>query len=337
MKTYEEMADDVFRKIDRYEKDRKERIKYFRSGAVIAAGLLVAVCTLVNMGAPAYARKIPLIGKVFSYLQDNLDISGYYSEYAYEVGETAENNGVSITLSELYCDGDNLYISYLVESEKLSKLYDESCTDKQLDFESNLYVSSEGMNKKLNDFGARGIEGEFIDNNTFAGIEIISLYDGEVFPDTFNLRIDIDYVGVIKKEQTKKNAIFGPWQFDIKVNVNHEDTKVIYPNVTKGGYGIDKVIVTPVMITVYTSYPNVYQDSINYTVDAYSDISEGEEIIQSGVYGDTTGASKIPRNRVGEEFTIYVYEMDSLGDDEAAGIREDVEKHAIVSTTIKLQ
>lgn len=338
MKTYEEMADDVFKKIDIYKKERQERIKYSRRAIVIAAGLFFVTCTIINMGIPAYARKIPYIGKVFSYIQDNLDITGYYSEYAFEVGDTAVNNGVSITLSEVYCDGNNLYISYLIESEKLSELYDGSCADNQLDFSSKMYASSEGIRKKIDQrVGTRGIVGEFLDNDTFAGVETISLFDEDVFPDSFDLSVDINQVGVIKKDQSKKDIIFGSWHFDIKVNVNHEDTRVIYPNVSENGYGIDRVIITPIMITVYTSYPDIYWDNIDYTVDAYSDLSVDENIIQYGVYDHTISEQRIPRCRVGKEFSIYVYERTSLDIDEDTDVRREIEKHAIISTTIKLQ
>lgn len=72
----------------------------------------------MGMPNPVLAQKIPFIGKVFEYLQEQLDFSGLYSHYAVDQGDVANSSGLKVTISESYCDGLNLYISYEIKSEK---------------------------------------------------------------------------------------------------------------------------------------------------------------------------------------------------------------------------
>ena len=87
---------------------------------------IVAVCATfvfmffaaINIWAPVQARTIPFLGNAFAFVQDKLDFAGLYSNYAFEIGDTATDNGIAVTLSEIYCDGTGLYVGFVVESEK---------------------------------------------------------------------------------------------------------------------------------------------------------------------------------------------------------------------------
>ena len=81
------------------------------TGAICATIALILALGIAN---PALAAKLP-IGNVFEAIEKNLFFPGNYSQYATSVNETTTSNGVDITLSEILCDGQYLYVTYIVE------------------------------------------------------------------------------------------------------------------------------------------------------------------------------------------------------------------------------
>ena len=65
------------------------------------------------------------------------------------------------------------------------------------------------------------------------------------------------------------------------------------------GHTIDSVLVSPVMATIYTSYPDIYGDTVDYSVVVLGDKSD-ENIGRIAIYGKTDGITKVPR----EEYAI---------------------------------
>lgn len=335
MKTYEEMAESVLNRIRIYEAEKKESRRAIRIGTAITAAAIVVIMTLFNISLPVYARGIPILGSVFAYIQDNLDFMGLYSSYAYEVGEKTRDRDVEITLSEVYCDGYNLFISYIVESDKFAAMLkkDEGYSSSQLNYYGKNSIIYDGKEKELDGFGITGIEGRFVDDRTFAGVETLSLGE-ERFPDAFTLRISVSSVGLIG---IKQDMISGKWQFNIPVERNDEDVITYDINVTENGHTIDKAVVSPIMITIYTSYPDLYFGTVNYRVMTYSDISPLKDTSQMGEFAATSGYIKIPRDRVGKGMDIYVIDASKLKEGESTDDRDTVEKYAIVSAHINPQ
>lgn len=115
-------------------KVRKRRKVFFRSctAAAAAAALFSGVC-ITN---PAFAAQIPLVGHVFEEIGQSLGFSGDFSKYAkpLEESETAANvektadnetgaasetkNGMTVTLSEVYCNDVALYVSMILQTEE---------------------------------------------------------------------------------------------------------------------------------------------------------------------------------------------------------------------------
>jgi len=87
---------------------------------------LVAAVAVIMIGIPAFgfafpaiAANIPIIGGIF----DRDDLHGQerligFSEYATIIGETQVSEDVSVTLSEAIFDGERVYLTYLVESDR---------------------------------------------------------------------------------------------------------------------------------------------------------------------------------------------------------------------------
>ena len=66
------------------------------------------------------ASKIPLIGSIFKAVQDEQRYTGNFDEVAEPLtnGNVCTANDVTVTLSEVYCDTQALYVSVMLESAK---------------------------------------------------------------------------------------------------------------------------------------------------------------------------------------------------------------------------
>ena len=287
----------------------------------------------INIWAPVYARTIPFLGSAFAFVQDKLDFAGLYSNYAFEIGDTAVDNGITITLSEIYCDGTSLYVGFVVESERaFSEISPDDYYMGQLYYEGSAYISGENGRMKLSEYGIAGLEGQFPDKYTFVGIETFSLDDSD-FPSEFEFDMKIDLIGRIWVDGIHDKTINGKWQFSSSVKLNTDDVVTYEINEEVNGHTIDKIVVTPVKITVYTSYPDLYSETMNYQVKVFSDLSPDEDVSSQGRYDATTGITQIPRNRVDNVLYIYVIDREQLcKTGEEMGSREEIEEHAIVWT-----
>ena len=124
------------------QKIKNNRRKRNRAIGTIAASL-VAVTTL-GIVNPALAAKLPIVGSVFESIEKNIHFPGNYSQYATSVNETAYSNGIGITLSEILCDGQSLYVTYIIENEKPFKY--TSWGDSGF-MDMNQLITSESYNK----------------------------------------------------------------------------------------------------------------------------------------------------------------------------------------------
>lgn len=304
--------------------------KIISTTITICAACVLIVFVAINVCIPVYARTIPFFGSAFAFVQDKLDFAGLYSNYAFEVGDTAVDNGITVMLSEIYCDGTNLYAGFVVESEKsFSEISPDDYRNGQLYYEGAAYISGESERKKLSDFGIAGLEGQFYDEYTFVGIEMFSL-DGLAFPSEFKFEMKIDSIG-IESDEINARTTNGKWIFSVLTKSNTDDVVTYEINEEVNGHTIDRIVVTPVMITVYTSYPDLYSGTTRYSVKVFSDFSPDENILIQGRYGSTSGITQIPRNRVGNVISIYILDNDQLcKTGKERGSRDEIEEHAIL-------
>ena len=241
-----------------------------------------------------------------------------------------------MTMSEAYCDGVNLYVSFVIESETA---FDTWTTDEyiksQLNYDGTMYIESSEGRKPLNDFGLTGLEGKFTDAFTFVGIKSFSL-TGDTFPDKFMLDMKINSVSLIT-EKADTEYVKGDWHFAPSINVNSGDVVTYEINKEAKDHTIDKVVVTPIYVTIYTSYPDIYSDTTSYEVRTYTDGHADEDISSQGEYGRTSGITQIPRIRVNNDLHIYVVDSPTLGEDGlSCGTQKVSKEHAIVSADITI-
>lgn len=312
-------------------------------GILGSVAAVLVVCVALNVVDPVFARGIPLLGNVFAYLQDKLDFPGEYSDFTNEVGVCVKNNGIGITVSEIYCDGTNLFVSYEITSEKPFESYAKNkFIMNQMNFAVAEYIESPAGREKLDSFGVAGLEGEFTDANTFVGVETYSL-KGKKFPETFCLKLDINAVQFVEGDMAHTDEIQGIWRFEIPVTVNSDSVVTIDINEVKEGHSIDKAVITPIMITIYTSYPDIYTDTVNYDVAVFGNASE-KDLVRQGQYASTDGITQVRRTADDKYLDIYVFDNSQIKIEYAkmkgnidAEIRRQIEKNAIVHKQIIVQ
>ena len=329
------ISDDYFLEALSY-RERRKIIKHFNK---IAASILVGMLLVgisINAFMPVYARNLPFVGNVFALIQDKLHTGGWYSNYAFKIGDKVTDNGINITMSEAYCDGINLYVSFIVESETA---FDTWSSDKyiksQLDYNGTVYIEYNERRLPLNDFGLTGLEGKFTDAHTFVGAKSFTL-NGDTFPDKFLLDMRINSIGLLTGKADKK-YVKGDWHFAPSISVNSGDVVTYEINKEVSGHTIDKVVVTPIYVTIYTSYPDIYRETTSYEVRTYTDGQTDEDISSQGEYGHTSGITQIPRVRVNNKLHIYVVNSATISEtDLARGTQKVSKEHSIVSTDITI-
>lgn len=155
-----------------------------------------AAFTLLFLGIcsanPVLAAKIPVIGRIFSMLQKTAEFPGDYEGYAQPLedpvlesdGEskaedpvstyTQTAGGVTVTLSEVYCNEESLSISMLVESPEpfADKIANYTDGGQRLSLTASSLFSFRPQEPYV---GEKDLEGTFLDDRTFAGIWRINL------------------------------------------------------------------------------------------------------------------------------------------------------------------
>lgn len=166
---------------------RKKRLKSC-AAAMGAAAAVFAVAVVTCMTNPVMASKIPLIGHIFEQMQGEITYSGDYTDVvthlAPEDAAPAENpsyrktvNGVTVTVSEVYCNSESLSMGVVVESEKgfPETARSEGSKEPLIAFATEEEYSFHSAPCSLGDVYYP--EGDFVDEHTYAGIIRIDLKD----------------------------------------------------------------------------------------------------------------------------------------------------------------
>lgn len=240
---------------ERRNRNNKKRIRVMGK---VAAGLGVMVT--LGVANPALATKLPIVGGVFESIEKNVYFPGNYSEYATSINETVYSRGIGITLSEVLCDGQSLYVTYKVESDEPFKNTSWNNGGKM---DMNQLIIEEAYNrvnfssKELDNTGFAGLEGKFIDERTFVGVQKYHLDSLETnVPDEFEFKTKIKYIENYNTEDESKNDIRkGTWAFKVPVKVNKDLKKVVeVEDVESDIAKLNSVSTTPFGLSIDVSY-----------------------------------------------------------------------------------
>lgn len=227
-----------------------------------SAAAVVIVGSVVCYSNPALAAKIPLIGNIFKEVQQTSTFSGEYDDKAkvleLDNTEAAEDNGVTITASEVYCDGLSIFLTAEVDVEK-----------GELDDIPGGLVYLNGSWKLAGDTEERklinnNLEGKAIDDHTFIGMLKLDLDETEVQSDTMELKLSMvgyDDINELDGEDLSAfHKIHGEWKLNIPFTVDTEAVQTIRVNKENKGYCLDKVFVSPYQVISYTDVPYVEEE-----------------------------------------------------------------------------
>lgn len=160
----------------RWERVKKSMIGCTTAAAVLAGGFFFC------MSNPTFASGLPFVGHIFENMQESFGYQGDYSQIGEPLEEeavaqklengadpkemeqiskyTKTSDGLTVTLSEVYCNDQAVYVTLrMISEEPFPEITDFQCYTKE----------TYSFNPTVQD-GSVTIDGEMLDENTFAGV-----------------------------------------------------------------------------------------------------------------------------------------------------------------------
>ncbi|MGN0439083.1 MAG: DUF4179 domain-containing protein [Lachnospiraceae bacterium] len=181
------VVEESLKKVQEEQKEKRKKTWIARGcgmAAVLACGIMVGVAN------PSFATNLPLVGHIFETMQDKFSYGGDYNgigealednseavsmETGEETGEqtakyTQTVDGVTVTLSEVYCNKQALYLTLEIHSEEaFPDMYEPQLfTSEQYSFNPTMLGDAVVLN------------GDLVDANTYAGLVRFDLNDKNV-------------------------------------------------------------------------------------------------------------------------------------------------------------
>ncbi len=263
-------------RIHRRRKDKVNKLGKIGKGAAAAvAAVVIGVCGLGYFN-PVLAAKIPLVGKIFEKIEDDVTYSGDYTEKGTvltnedhagsldTVDYTVSDKGITLTASEVYCDGYSIFLTVNIESEDadfthIPKHYtgmnvadDRTAAGFYIDGTWSVDGSSpEWLENRF--------EGEAVDSHTFAGMLKIDLAKEHTGSGELNLNVsglghDDDRM-LDAEEITASHWTDGSWNIVVPFEVNGSDVRTIEVGEKKGNITLEDVVVSPYQVIVHATTP----------------------------------------------------------------------------------
>lgn len=273
----------------RIHRRRKDKMKQIgKTGKVAAAVIAAAVIGTLGLGYfnPVLAAKIPLIGKIFEKVEDNITYSGDYTDQGIVLTNedpagnldtsdySASDKGITLTASEVYCDGYSVFLTVNIGAEEADFTHipehytganvAENRTAAGFYIDGTWSVGGSSPEWLENTF-----EGEVIDSHTFAGMIKVNLAEKPAGSGQLNLNIsglgyDDDRM-LDSEEISASHWTDGSWKLAIPFEVNATDVKTIEVGEKKGNITLEDVVVSPYQVIVHATTlgePRELTDSI---------------------------------------------------------------------------
>lgn len=199
---------------NRNKKSKKKIALYSLGAAVIGFGLFIGSASISPTMAKI-ASNIPIIGTFFNNAKDEgLRVAGEQG-LTQIVNQTSKDNGITLTINEIFYDGTRLTLGYTQET---------LLTIGEIE-RPNIEVDGKDINF------SSSYSGDFITPQKYQGI--IDVTPTEELPEEFDIKLRIDAVGLIP----------GRWEFEFPVKQSNEVT-VIRPKEVKNIDGAEVEIST---------------------------------------------------------------------------------------------
>lgn len=273
------LAPEINDKEIRVRRRRKVKMRKFgKIGKAVAAAVAAAVIGIGGLGYfnPVLAAKIPLIGKIFEKVEDDVTYSGDYTDKGTvltnedTVGNldttdySVSDQGITLTASEVYCDGYSIFLTVNIEAEDadfthIPEHYTGTNTvDNRMS--AGFYIGGTwSVNGNSPERLENTFEGEVIDNHTFAGMLKINLTQEVSGSGDINLNVDglgYDDDRMLDSEEiSASHWTDGSWNIVLPFEVNGTDVKTIEVGENKENITLDKVVISPYQVIVHTTTP----------------------------------------------------------------------------------
>lgn len=289
--TLDNIEDLAARREEDYMEMKKKRIGRTWIKAAVVVGVVTVGGSVFCYNNPAIASKIPVIGNIFEQVEDDVTYSGDYAKKevlndkkntAGKIDKkqtqdgiyTAKSQGITITASEVYCDGYSVYLTAKVESEKGGLENVPEYYTRRFGGKTSQSISTNGK-WEIDDSGeevfpfSMELEGKTLDDHTFIGMIKIDLKQYSEEDGTLKLNLSelwYDSEDTMDKESIEPRNIVGDWKLTVPYSVDKEQCKEVLVNRrNKDGYAIRKVFVSPYQVIVFSEVPYITFSSDTYT------------------------------------------------------------------------
>lgn len=362
---------------------RKDKMgKFGKAGITAAAAVTMAIVGIGGLGYfnPALAAKIPLIGKIFEKVEDDIIYSGDYSDKGTVLTEedyagnldtsdySASDKGITLTASEVYCDGYSIFLTVNIEAEEADFTHipehytgmhvTDNRTAAGFYIDGTWSVDGNASERFENTF-----EGEVIDSHTFAGMLKMNLAQKAVNNSKLNLNINglgYDDDRMLDGEEiSASHWTEGSWEIVLPFEVDESDVKTIEVGEKKGNITLENVVISPYQVIVHATTPGeqreLTDDRREKLLSKDPDMTDAEMFALLGysyepcyticfnqdgemLYADTEMAGRAGFAVQGKEIkTLYIFLFDNLDDwakMEQEGMNSSVADKAVISREI---
>lgn len=356
--------------------------KFGKAGITAAAAVTMAIVGIGGLGYfnPALAAKIPLIGKIFEKVEDDIIYSGDYSDKGTVLTEedyagnldtsdySASDKGITLTASEVYCDGYSIFLTVNIEAEEVDFTHipehytgmhvTDNRTAAGFYIDGTWSVDGNASERFENTF-----EGEVIDSHTFAGMLKMNLAQKAVNNSKLNLNINglgYDDDRMLDGEEiSASHWTEGSWEIVLPFEVDESDVKTIEVGEKKGNITLENVVVSPYQVIVHATTPGeqreLTDDRREKLLSKDPDMTDAEMFALLGysyepcyticfnqdgemLYADTEMAGRAGFAVQGKEIkTLYIFLFDNLdhwAKMEQEGMNSSVADKAVISREI---
>lgn len=364
---------------------RKDKMgKFGKAGITAVAAATMAIVGIGGLGYfnPALAAKIPLIGKIFEKVEDDIIYSGDYSDKGTVLTEedyagnldtsdySASDKGITLTASEVYCDGYSIFLTVNIEAEEADFTHipehytgmhvTDNRTAAGFYIDGTWSVDGNASERFENTF-----EGEVIDSHTFAGMLKMNLAQKAVNNSKLNLNINglgYDDDRMLDGEEiSASHWTEGSWEIVLPFEVDESDVKTIEVGEQKGNITLENVVISPYQVIVHATTPGeqreLTDDRREKLLSKDPDMTDAEMFALLGysyepcyticfnqdgemLYADTEMAGRAGFAVQGKEIkTLYIFLFDNLDDwakMEQEGMNSSVADKAVISREIHL-
>lgn len=246
---------------------------------VAAAVAVIAVSGSGLYANPVLAKNIPVIGNVFAKMQENRakDLYAGKDKTAYGMiednsvnvqnpGAEAEDNGVTVTVSDAYCDGYEMYctMTAVTDNEQINQ-------KKYLSFENSLRVQVDGEECGVELTLEKAEDGSFVE----LGHINADWLKKKKFSDQST--VDVQFTKVYGREENElsttkyeegKNLLSGEWSLEFTGDKDTSKTQTYEVNAEDNGFKVSKVVKVPASTYLQLEVPEAYENVQMIITDA---------------------------------------------------------------------